>query len=189
MTTSHLVTRRSRFTRGRHTLVLAMLAARSMAACGDAGENGDEGTGTAETGTPTPSPSPSAAAAQDASPKAGTPIRIMFGNTRLGARLDDNATARELAGQLPLTLTVRDHSGVEKTAPLPRPLATDGAPEGHDPAAGDIGYYAPAGDFVLYYDDNAPYFSGIVRIGEFQGDMEALRRLADGSTIMVHPAR
>jgi hypothetical protein len=116
------------------------------------------------------------------------PIRITFGDTRLGARLDDNATVRALVGQLPLTLTVRDHNGVEKTAPLPRPLTTDGAPEGHDPAAGDIGYYAPGRDFVLYYDDNAPYFSGIVRIGEFQGDMEALRRLADGSTITVQRA-
>jgi hypothetical protein len=188
MTPSHLVTRRWRFTRGRHTLVLAVLAAMSVAACGGAGENGDEGTGTAETSTSTPSPSPSTTTAQDANPKAGTPIRITFGNTRLGARLDDNATARALAGQLPLTLTVRDHNGVEKTAPLPRPLTTDGAPEGHDPAAGDIGYYAPGRDFVLYYDDNAPYFSGIVRIGEFQGDMEALRRLADGSTITVHRA-
>jgi hypothetical protein len=27
-----------------------------------------------------------------------------------------------------------------------------------------------------------------VRIGEFQGDMETLRRLADGSTITVHTA-
>jgi hypothetical protein len=92
-----LVTRRWRFTGGRHTLVLAVLAA----------------------------------------------------NTRLGARVDDNATARALAGQLPLTLTVRDHNGVEQTAPLPRPLTTDG----HDPAAGDIGDYAPGRDFVLSYDD------------------------------------
>jgi hypothetical protein len=180
-----LITRRSRFTRGRQTLVLALLAAMSVSACGGAGDNSDEG-GTAETGTSTPSPSPSAAPAQDAGPKVGTPIRIMFGDTRHGTRLDDNATAHELAGQLPLTLTVRDHNGVEKTAPLQRPLATDGAPEGHDPAAGDIGYYAPAGDFLLYYDDEAPYFSGIVRIGEFQGDTDALRRLADGSTITVH---
>jgi hypothetical protein len=152
------------------------------------GENGDEGTGTAETSTSTPSPSPSTTA-QGATPEAGTPIRITFGETRLDARLDDNATARALAGQLPLTLTVRDHNGVEKTTPLPRPLTTDGAPEGHDPAAGDIGDYAPGGDFVLYYDDDAPYFSGIVRIGEFQGDMEALRRLTDGSLITVHRAR
>ena len=30
-------------------------------------------------------------------------------------------------------------SKVEQTAPLPRELSLDGAPEGHDPAAGDIG--------------------------------------------------
>jgi predicted secreted protein len=35
------------------------------------------------------------------------------------------------------------------------------------------------------HDDEAPYFSGIVRIGEFHGDVDALRRLADGSTITV----
>lgn len=189
MTTSQSVTRRSRFTRGRYTRGLAVLAAMSVAACGCAAQNGDEGTGTAGTGTSTPSPSPSAAPAQDASPKVGTPIRITFGNARVGARLADNATARELARQLPLTLTVRDHNGVEKTAQLPRPLATDGAPEGHDPAAGDIGYYAPGGDFVVYYDNNAPYFSGIVRIGEFHSDLDALRRLPDGSTVTVRRAR
>ncbi len=189
MTTSHPVLRRSRFTRIPHTLVLAVLTAMSVSACGAADENRDEATGAARTDTSTPSPSASAAPTQDASPKTGTPIHITFGNTRLGARLDDNATARELTDQLPLTLTVRDHNGVEKTARLPRPLATDGAPEGHDPEVGDIGYYAPGGDFVLYYDDEAPYFSGIVRIGEFQGDTDALRRLADDSTITVHRSR
>jgi NAD(P)-dependent dehydrogenase (short-subunit alcohol dehydrogenase family) len=68
-----------------------------------------------------------------------TPIRITFGDGELTARLDDNATARDLAAQLPLTLGFSDHNNVEKTAPLPRELSLDGAPEGHDPAAGDIG--------------------------------------------------
>src|SRR4051812_39785965 len=187
-TTSHSVIGRPRLRRGRHTLILALLTAMALSACGGARESGDEAAGTAGASASTPSPSPSAAPTQDATPEAGTPIGIMFGDTRLGARLDDNATARELAGMLPLTLTVRDHNGVEKTAPLPRTLVTDGAPEGHDPAAGDIGYYAPGGDFVLYYDDEAPYFSGIVRIGEFDGDLDALRRLAEGSSVTVHRA-
>ena len=98
---------------------------------------------------------------------------------QLTARLHENATARDLAAQLPLTLTFRDHNNVEKTAPLPRKLSLDGAPDGHDPAAGDIGYWAPGGDFVLYYDSGAPYFDGIVRIGEFDGDMNALKRQSD----------
>ena len=103
----------------------------------------------------------------------------------LTARLHDNATARDLAAQLPLTLSFRDHNNVEKTAPLPRELSLDGAPEGHDPAAGDIGYWAPGGDLVLYYDSDAPYFNGIVRIGEFDGDMDAIERLPEGCSVTI----
>jgi hypothetical protein len=135
----------------RNALVLALLATVSLSGCG--GEDGNQPAGAPQT-----------------SPADGTPIRIAFGDTELTARLDDNATARDLAAQLPLTLTFRDHNSVEKTAPLPRELSLEGAPEGHDPAAGDIGYWAPGGDLVFYYDSDAPFFNGIVRIGELHGE-------------------
>jgi hypothetical protein len=93
--------------------------------------------------------------------------------------------ACDLGAQLPLRLTFRDHNNVEKTAPLPRALSIEGAPAGHDPSAGDIGYWAPAGDFVLYYDDDAPYFEGIVRVGRFTGDLEAIKRLAEASRVTI----
>ena len=160
-------------TRCRHALV-ALLAGVSISGCG-----ADEDGGPAA-GSPAPSPSPGPATGdQDAGTSAGTPIRIAFGDTELTGRLHDNATARDLADQLPLTLTFRDHNDVEKTAPLPRELSLDGAPDGHDPTAGDIGYWAPDGDLVLYYDDGAPYIDGIVRIGEFDGDLAALERQSD----------
>ena len=130
------------------------------------------------------SPSP-ATGDQQTSPADGTPIRITFGDTELTARLDDNATARDLAAQLPLTLTFRDHNNVEKTAPLPRELSLEGAPEGHDPAAGDIGYWAPDGDLVFYYDSDAPFFNGIVRIGEFDGEMDAIERQSQDFTVTI----
>ena len=107
---------------------------------------------------------------------------------QLTGTLDDNSTARDLVPQLPLTLTFRDHNNAEKTAPLPVELSMEGAPDGHDPVAGDIGYYAPGGDFVLYYDDAAPYFDGIIRIGEFQGDLAALAEQADGVRIGIERA-
>ena len=139
--------------------------------------------------TPSPSPSPSPASdEQDAGAPDGTAIRITFGDSELSARLQDNATARDLAAQLPLTLTFRDHNNVEKTAPLPSELSLDGAPEGHDPAAGDIGYWAPDGDLVFYYDSGAPYFDGIVRIGEFDGDIDALADQGDDVRITVERA-
>ena len=77
---------------------------------------------------------------------------------------------------------------MEKTAPLPRELSLDGAPAGHDPVAGDIGYWAPDGDLVLYYDDDAPYFNGIVRIGELDGDMAAVKRLPEGARVTIERA-
>src|SRR5688572_2831114 len=104
----------------RALVATAIAAAVALSACGD-----DE----AEQ-----PPQPSEAATQT-SPDAGTgtstrpapaddvpsarQLRITFGDTELTARLDDNATARDLAANLPLTLTFSDHNGVEKTAPLP----------------------------------------------------------------------
>jgi hypothetical protein len=92
-----------------------------------------------------------------------------------------------LAAKLPLTLTFRDQNDVEKAAPLPRELSLDGAPAGHDPAAGDIGYWAPDGHLVLYYDDAAPSWNGIVRIGELDGDMAAVKRLPEGARGTIEP--
>jgi hypothetical protein len=167
----------------RHASLLALLATISLSACG-----GDEDTepaaGAPDANTPTQTPSASPAPGdQD-----GTPIQIVFGDTQHTGRLFDNATARDLTDQLPLRLSFRDHNNVEKTAPLPRELSLDGAPDGHDPAAGEIGYWAPDGDLVLYYDDGAPYFDGIVRIGEFDGEMGALERQA-GFDVSIERAR
>jgi hypothetical protein len=173
--------RRSRPAR-RNALVLALLATVSLSACGGEDEDGNQPAGAPEPSTPSPSP---ATDDQETSPADGTPIRITFGDTELTARLDDNATARDLAAQLPLTLTFRDHNNVEKTAPLPRELSLDGAPEGHDPAAGDIGYWAPGGDLVFYYDSGVPFFNGIVRIGEVDGEMDAIERQSEDLTVTI----
>ena len=106
-----------------------------------------------------------------------TPIKIIVGGTVIPARLADNATARDLAAQLPLVLTFKDFNRVEKLARLPRPLSTDGVPAGADPDIGDIGYYAPSADLVFYYGD-VGYWNGIVRIGRFDTTMELIEHQA-----------
>jgi hypothetical protein len=174
--------RRSRPAR-RNTLVLALLATVSLSACDGSDEDGNQPAGGSETSTPSP-----ATDDQQTRPADGTPIRITFGDTELTARLDDNVTARDLAAQLPLTLTFRDHNNVEKTAPLPRELSLEGAPEGHDPAAGDIGYWAPGGDLVFYYDSDTPFFNGIVRIGEFDSELDAIERQRQDFTVTIQRA-
>jgi hypothetical protein len=106
-----------------------------------------------------------------------TRIRVAIGDTVLTGRLFDNAAARDLAGQLPLTLTFSDYNSVEKIASLSPKLSTEGLPAGDDPLPGDIGYYAPWGNLVFYYGD-VGYFNGIVRVGQFEGSLDAITRQA-----------
>ena len=194
MTTTHPFGRQRWHRPRRRRYLLALLAAVSLSACTGADEDGDRATGNPGAGTPDPSPRPGQASGdqasgeQTANPSEVTPIRIAFGGTVLTARLHDNATARDLAAQLPLTLTFRDHNNVEKTAPLPRELSLDGAPEGHDPSAGEIGYWAPGGDLVFYYDGDASFFDGIVRIGEFEGEVGAIGRQGDDFRVTIERA-
>lgn len=107
------------------------------------------------------------------SPNSAAQFRVVIGDTALTGRLFDNATARDLASKLPLTLAFSDLHGVEKGAPLPEKLTVDGMPTGDDPQIGDLGYWAPSGNLVLYYGD-VGYWTGIMRVGHFDGDMQAV---------------
>jgi len=157
--------------------LFALLAAAALPACGSGNEKIEQAGAGPEAGAP-PAPSGPSPSSDQAS-SAGLPILIRIGNAEITGRLDDTPTAQDLAAQLPLTLTFRDHNGVEKTAPLPSELSLEGAPDAHDPVAGDIGYWAPDADLVFYYDSNAPSFSGIVRIGEVESGIEAIEDQGD----------
>lgn len=99
-------------------------------------------------------------------------IQITVGSQTFHATLDDSAASQDLLSQLPQTIEMRDHGGVEKTGPLRSGLSLDGQPDGADPDVGDVGYYAPGNDFVLYYGDQS-YYSGIVILGHLDGDAPA----------------
>lgn len=101
-------------------------------------------------------------------------VRITLQNTSLVATLADNATASDFIAMLPLTLTMRDYNQVEKVSELPGKLSIEGAPAGTDPRPGDIAYYAPLGNLVLYYGDLG-YTSGVVNLGRVEGDVTVLR--------------
>lgn len=111
-------------------------------------------------------------------------IVITVRDVRVVATLDDSAGSRDLIAQLPVTVAMTDHGRVEKTGRLPLPLSVDGQPDVGDPAVGDIGYYAPGQDLVLYYGNQSAY-PGIVVLGRMEGD--AAERLAalDGSVTTV----
>lgn len=134
--------------------------------------------------SPTPnhqSPTPTATAPQEADMR----IEISVEGERFQATLTDSAASRDLIAQLPLTLDMTDHGGVEKTGALPSELSLDGQSSGADPDVGDVGYYAPGNDLVLYYG-NQSYYDGIVVLGKFEGDApERLARMDGDVTVDV----
>lgn len=117
-------------------------------------------------------------------PSTETSIRVIIGDQTLTGRLWDNAAARDLLAQLPLTLSFRDFNDLEKISSLPRRLSTAGLPDGDDPMPGDIGYYAPWGNLVLYYGD-VGYFSGIVRLGQVDADLSLIASQPDDFTATI----
>ena len=101
------------------------------------------------------------------------------------AVLDDTAVARSFAAQLPLTLNLKDYGGREKVAKLPKRLDTSGSPVGSDGKKGEISYFAPWNNFVIYYGYQ-PYYEGIVRLGVIDGDVGLVAK--DGE-IKIEPAK
>ncbi|WP_457963725.1 cyclophilin-like fold protein [Arthrobacter sp. D1-29] len=155
---------------------ILVLAFAAVTACGSS-----DGAPTADQPLPTPQTSTEDTATMQSSPMAnGTPITINIDGRAVKGILHDNATARSLIGQLPLTLTFKDHGGQEKSARLPAPLSLEGMPAGSDADPLTIGYYAPDQVLVLYYE-HVGRFNGIVRIGTFE-DLVAVRDQPDGFT-------
>ena len=112
-------------------------------------------------------------------------IHLTLGDQRFAATLDDSAAADDLLAQLPVTVAMTDHAGVEKTGPLPSPLSLDGQPDGADPDVGDLGYYAPGNDLVLYHGDQS-YYPGIVVLGRLErGAAEQIARMDGSVTVTV----
>jgi hypothetical protein len=100
-------------------------------------------------------------------------IMITVDGKPIRATLADNATARDFADLLPLTVTLEDYSRTEKINYLPKKLSTEGAPSGIDPAIGDITYYAPWGNLAIFYKDFS-YSAGLIKLGSIESGGELL---------------
>ena len=106
----------------------------------------------------------------------GMQIEITVGDETFTANVHNTPAGRDLLAQLPQTVEMSDHGSVEKTGRLAFPLSLDGQPPGADPAVGDLGYYAPGNDLVLYYGHQS-YYDGIIVLGRL--DDTATTRLAE----------
>jgi hypothetical protein len=182
----------------------AVLTVAALTGCGPTTDttNGDgpsesrpSGVASATTQSPGPDTRPPRERNQDrdgdATQETAMEIEIRVGDESFTATVHESPAGRDLLDQLPQTITMSDHGGVEKTGPLESPLSLDGQPAGADPAVGDLGYYAPGNDLVLYYGDQS-YYDGIVilgrlddtatsRLAQMAGDVTATVTAADAS--------
>ena len=118
-------------------------------------------------------PATAGTATEPGNDTAMTSIRVIVGDETLQATLDTTAAAQDFAAMLPLELTLTDYHGIEKVADLPRAIDTSAAPDSYTPEAGDITVFAPWGNLAIFYK---PFSSsrGLVRLGEFDGPIDAL---------------
>ena len=100
-------------------------------------------------------------------------VRFLFDRHTVDATLYDNPSARDFASMIPLDLKIEDYSTNEKIAYLPRKLTEEGSGPFGNEQPGDVCYYAPWGDVILFYAAYR-YSSGLIRLGRVDGGIEPM---------------
>jgi hypothetical protein len=100
-------------------------------------------------------------------------IRLIVGGQIATATLYDNATARDFAALLPLSLTLSDYDVIERIADLPRKLSTQGAPEGMAPVTGELAHYAPWGNLAIFVQPRS-YSRSLLPLGKVDEGLSIL---------------
>ena len=86
-------------------------------------------------------------------------IKITAAGKEMIAVLEDNATARALAKQMPMTLPMMDLYGREMCYRYgPYALPTENA-QSEEYRKGDIVYWAPSGSLVIFYAQDGERFA------------------------------
>lgn len=111
-------------------------------------------------------------------------IKLIFDDATLTATLYDNATAKDFASLLPLTLKLEDYASKEKVSNLPRKLSLTNSPAGSDPSIGDITYYAPWGNLAIFYKDFG-YANGLVILGNIDANVNYLKNWSKSKTVRI----
>lgn len=104
-------------------------------------------------------------------------IRLTVDGQVATATLYDNATARDFAALLPLSLTLTDYARIERIADLPQRLTRGGAEATVPVKAGDLAYYTPWGNLAIFVEDGTGNYTGdLMRLGAVETGMPALQR-------------
>ncbi|AQV99142.1 hypothetical protein BJN34_35270 (plasmid) [Cupriavidus necator] len=104
-------------------------------------------------------------------------IRIHVDGQIATAALYDNASAKDFAALLPLSLTLTNYAQIERIAYLPRRLHPEGIATGVPVTTGDIAYYSPWGNLAVFVESgDAEYSGGLVQLGRLETGLPLLQR-------------
>lgn len=116
-------------------------------------------------------------------------IRMHVDGRVVTATLHDNASTRDFAALLPLSLKLTDYARIERIAHLPRKLTTEGGTVGVPVKAGDIAYYAPWGNLAIFAENgDCDYSRDLVRLGNVETGFSALQRPGPLNVTIEHIA-
>ena len=100
-------------------------------------------------------------------------IQFEFDKHSFSATLENTPSSRSFIKMLPISLSIEDYAQNEKIAYLPSKLPEDGRVRFSNEKPGDVCYYAPWGNLVLYYASYR-YSNGLVRLGRLDSGIEPL---------------
>ncbi len=124
---------------------------------------------------------------ENAKPDSSTPqitftLNVITNKDTVVFELNTSTAAKDLYGQLPLTIAVEDFGSNEKIFYPPEKLGTTNTPLAEAAKAGTLAYYAPWGDVVMFYNNfsSAP---GLYKLGNAISGTEHIENLT--GTILI----
>ncbi len=91
---------------------------------------------------------------------------------------------RKRLGTTPVHLVLEDFHATEKISDLPARLTTAGAPAGHSPVRGDLAYYAPWGNFAIFYRAFG-YSAGVIHLGHIDAELDTITAHSDQIVVTI----
>lgn len=115
-----------------------------------------------------------------------TRIKLTFEGNEIYALINNSKAGNDFLSLLPLSVKAEDFNSTEKIFYLSKKLNTQNEPDGINPKAGDITYYAPWGNIAIFYK-NFRYSNNLIYLGKFENvsDVEKLSNMKGDFDIRI----
>ena len=115
-----------------------------------------------------------------------TRIKLTFEGNEIYALINNSKAGDDFLSLLPLSVKAEDFNSTEKIFYLSKKLNTQNEPDGINPKAGDITYYAPWGNIAIFYR-NFRYSNNLIYLGKFENtsDVEKLSNIKGNFDIRI----